>query len=155
MTLGQRLRRNQEVGLVYACECAQVYLCYGAGVMRTGCSATTPPSRPELEEEDALQWFLIKVLFHWFCFAFPALLPLTPSSPGQREYSPTPGGSPEESQLSGEMQRVEAGGGPLKTKVGLLHPVYQLSSKGQKAQRMLARLDSLMLRKGRGASWRT
>lgn len=84
-------------------------------------------------------------------FAFFSLSSLSPmpSSPGQREYSPTPRGSPEESQLSGEMQEVEAGG-PLKTKVGLLHPVYQLSSMGQTAQRMLARLDSLMLPHGRG-----
>lgn len=97
----------------------------------------------------------IRVSFHWFFCAFPTLLLPKPSSPGQREYSPTPRGSPEESQVSGEMQKVEAAGGPLKTKVGLLHPVYQLSSKGQKAQRMLAWLDSLMLPKGRGASWRT
>lgn len=95
-------------------------------------------------------FFFIKVLFHWSRSVFPALLPRMPSSPGQREYSPTPRGSPEESQLSGEMQKVEAGGGPLKTKVGLLHPVYQPSGMGQEAQRMLAWRDSLMLPKGRG-----
>lgn len=69
------------------------------------------------------------------------------SSSGQGEYSPTPRGSPEESQLSSEIHKVEAGS-PLKTKLGLLHPVYQLSNGGEKAQRMLAWLDSLMLPHG-------
>ena len=57
---------------------------------------------------------------------------------------PTPTGSLEESQISREMYKMEAGS-PLKTQLGLLHPVYRLSNRGKKAQRMLTWLDSLML----------
>lgn len=130
-TLAQQLRRNQEVGLVYKSECMCVFVLSSWG-HENGMQATAPPtpSRTGLDEGDAFQSFFIK----GFLFSEPTPPPM-PSSPGQRVYSPTPRGSPEESQLSSEMQKLEDGG-PFKTKVGLLHPVYQLSSMGQKAQRM-------------------
>lgn len=56
---------------------------------------------------------------------------------------PNPRGSLKESQISRKMFKVKAGS-PLKTQLGL-HPVYKLCNRGEKAQRMLTGLDSLML----------
>lgn len=67
------------MGLVYARECAHVYLRYQAGVMRTGCSATAPRPEQGWMRGGCFSIVLLR-LFLWFglvLFSLP--LPLPPS----------------------------------------------------------------------------